>query len=118
MRKCHVRMRARPGLLVGMLVLMSVACSSGRETASGAADTLGSHEPASTPATAQAAQMAASTNLDVTPLSAADYAMYAGIMSGASALLANLDQDDRTALALAKAVEEGRHKPTAADETL
>ncbi len=54
----------------------------------------------------------ASTNLDTTPVSAADYAMYAAIMSGASAMLANLSPTDREALAFARQVDAGTAKPS------
>lgn len=60
----------------------------------------------------------ASTNLDTTPVSAADYAMYAAIMSGASAMLANLSTADREALELAKQVEAGSVKPSASNRAL
>ena len=60
----------------------------------------------------------ASTNLDTTPVSAADYAMYAAIMSGASAMLANLSPADREALALAKKVDAGTAKPSASNQAL
>jgi hypothetical protein len=65
-----------------------------------------------------AAVAAASTNLDAVPLSAADYAMYAGVMSGASALLANPTAEDRRALELANAVDAGTRTSTAGDEAL
>ena len=59
-----------------------------------------------------------STNLDTTPVSAADYAMYAAIMSGASAMLANLSTADREALELAKRVDAGTARPSAANQEL
>ncbi|MEQ1729373.1 MAG: hypothetical protein ABL982_13435, partial [Vicinamibacterales bacterium] len=58
----------------------------------------------------------ASTNLDTTPVSAADYAMYAAIMSGASAMLAVLSTADREALALAKKVDAGTVKATPSNQ--
>lgn len=59
-----------------------------------------------------------STNLDTTPVSAADYAMYAAIMSGASAMLANLSTADREALELAKKVDAGTAKASASNQAL
>lgn len=58
----------------------------------------------------------ASTNLDTTPLSAADYALYANIMGGASALLGTMTASDREALELLKKVESGQVRPTPATE--
>lgn len=58
------------------------------------------------------------TNLETTPVSAADYAMYAAIMSGASAMLANLSTADREALELAKKVEAGTAKATSANQAV
>ena len=58
----------------------------------------------------------ASTNLDTTPLSAADYAMYAAIMGGASAMLSTLSASDKEALELLKKVEAGEVKRTPAVE--
>lgn len=52
-------------------------------------------------------RLEASTDLDTTPVSAADYAMYTAIMSGASAMLANLSPADRAALAFAQQVDAG-----------
>jgi hypothetical protein len=109
-------------LLAALLsaLLVSSACSSRPEPADGS--TAASTERGSSaeePATAtRAAAVAASTNLDTTPLSAADYAMYAGIMSGASALLANLTSEDRAALETAKTVDAGRRTAAVADEPL
>lgn len=54
-----------------------------------------------------------STNLETTPLSAADYAMYAAIMGGASAMLSALTPEDTAALKLAAQVAAG--KATASD---
>lgn len=49
----------------------------------------------------------ASTNLDTTPVSAADYAMYAAIMGGASAMLSAITPEDQAALDAARKVEAG-----------
>ena len=50
----------------------------------------------------------ASSNLDATPLSAADYAMYAAIMGGASAMLNTLSTADKEALEFSKKVDAGK----------
>ena len=60
----------------------------------------------------------ASTNLDRTPLSAADYAMYAAIMGGASAMLSALTPDDKAALQFATKVDAGTARVTPATERL
>lgn len=52
----------------------------------------------------------ASSNLDTTPISAADYAMYAAIMGGASAMLNTLSTADKEALEFAKKVDAGTAK--------
>ena len=59
------------------------------------------------PAAGAITRLAASSNLDTTPVSAADYAMYAAIMGGASAMLSTLSTADRTALEFAKRVDAG-----------
>jgi hypothetical protein len=59
------------------------------------------------PRTATAAAADASTNLDTTPLGAADYALYANIMGGASALLRSTAPDDRAAFDFARKVDAG-----------
>jgi hypothetical protein len=100
-------------------MLSASACSSGGDSRTGGTGGAPATGERSAPASpAQAAAVAASTNLDSTPLSAADYAMYVGIMGGASALLANLAPDDRAALDLARQVDAGQHKATIADEPL
>ena len=60
----------------------------------------------------------AATDLDTTPISAADYAMYAAIMGGASAILSTLSPADREALALAKKVDAGQAKATPDTEAM
>jgi hypothetical protein len=60
----------------------------------------------------------ARASLDTTPLSAPDYALYESIMSGASSLLMTLSPADQNALQLAREVDAGRRKATAADEPL
>jgi hypothetical protein len=47
----------------------------------------------------------ASTDLDNTPISAADYAMYTAIMAGASAMLSTLTPTDKEALEFARKVD-------------
>jgi hypothetical protein len=60
----------------------------------------------------------AATDLDTTPISAADYAMYAAIMGGASAILSTLSPTDREALAFAKKVDAGQARATPETEQL
>lgn len=59
-----------------------------------------------------------STDLSATPLSAADYQMYAAIMGGASALLSTLSPADTEALEFAKQVDSGAKTVTPATEAL
>jgi hypothetical protein len=106
--------------LLSALLLDAAACSSGHDASRDHAATESRSERPDRGGAAAAAGAAtvaaASTNLDAVPLSAADYAMYASIMSGASALLANPDAEDRKALELSRAVDAGTHKATAKDE--
>ena len=60
----------------------------------------------------------ATTDLSHTPVSAADYAMYAAIMGGASAILSTLSPADREALAYAKKINAGQTKSTPETEHL
>lgn len=60
----------------------------------------------------------ASSDLDTTPLSAADYQMYAAIMGGASAMLTTLSDADRHALEFARRVERGHEAVTPETEPL
>lgn len=60
----------------------------------------------------------ATTDLDRTPVSASDYAMYTAIMGGASAMLSTLTPADRDALAFAKKVDAGTEKVTPGTEAL
>lgn len=64
----------------------------------------------------EAAERDASTDLTTTPLSAADYRLYANIMGGASALSRSLSADDRALLEFAKRVDAGALKPGPADQ--
>jgi hypothetical protein len=122
MRQCRVVPRHPPtALLCACAAVVMTACSPAPAGDSRVADTgaaPGSDKPPSVSTTTEAARAAAGTNLDSTPLSAADYAMYASIMSGASALLASLEPADRQALELSRAVDAGRRKATAANEPL
>jgi hypothetical protein len=106
--------------LLSALLLDTAACSSGHDASRdrAATESRGERLDRDGAAPAAGADAAASTNLDAVPLSAADYAMYASIMSGASALLANLAAEDRKALELSKAVDAGTRKATAADAPL
>ena len=99
-------------------MLTAGACSPRGDSTPGAGGAPANVERSAPASRAQAAAVASSTNLDSTPLSAADYAMYASIMGGASALLANLGPGDRAALELARKVDAGQHKATVADEAL
>ena len=60
----------------------------------------------------------ASSNLDATPLSAADYAMYAAIMGGGSAMLNTLSTADKEALEFAKKVDAGTVAVTSGTQSL
>jgi hypothetical protein len=97
------------------LVLVSVlntGCGSSSEPAS-------TGEPAETPpAPGTVTRGDASTDLDTTPISAADYAMYSAIMGGASAMLNALSPEDREALELAKRVAAGAATATVENERL
>ena len=98
-----------------MATCLSPACG-------GTADAPASREPAAVersgapPPAVVAAD--ASTDLETTPLSAADYALYANIMGGASALLGAMTPSDREALELLKKVESGEARSTPANEKL
>lgn len=59
-----------------------------------------------------------STNLDTTPISAADYQMYVAIMGGASAMLSTLTDAEKHALEVAKRIESGAEKVSPATEPL
>jgi len=59
-----------------------------------------------------------STDLDRTPVSAADYQMYVAIMGGASAMLSGLTDADKAALELAKKVESGAAQATSTNESM
>lgn len=113
---------------LSLLVAMScAACGAPPTTQTGEAA-----PAASTPAPVTAAEPTAtsapppgairhgddSTNLETTPLSAADYAMYAAIMGGASAMLSALTPDDTAALDLAKKVDAGKVTATAKNAPL
>ncbi len=65
---------------------------------------------------ATTAAVDASTNLDTTPLGAADYALYANIMGGASALLRALAPEDRAAFEFARKVDAGTATASTAEQ--
>lgn len=60
----------------------------------------------------------ASTDLDTTPVSAADYQMYVAIMGGASAMLSALTDAERHALEVTARVERGAEKASPANAPL
>ncbi len=61
----------------------------------------------------------ATSDLDTTPISAADYAMYSAIMGGASAMLSALTPEDRAALETERRLTAGRAKmPGVEDEAM
>jgi hypothetical protein len=60
----------------------------------------------------------ATTDLETTPLSAADYAMYTAVMGGASAMLSTMTPADREALEFAKQVDAGAARVTPQNEHL
>jgi hypothetical protein len=98
-------------IAAAIILLATGACSAPPQSSAPAerGDAVGS-TPTSTPAPSSPGTVShgdASTNLETTPLSAADYAMYVAIMGGASAMLANLTSTDREALELEKKVEAG-----------
>jgi len=97
-----------------VLALLAAGCG-------GSSDSRPTGEPlagSSRPAPGWVARGDATTDLARTPVSAADYAMYAAIMGGASAMLAALSASDREALAYAKKVDAGQATPTPATEQL
>jgi hypothetical protein len=95
-----------------------LACGGSDSTASREPSAAG--QPAASPGAPPPAVVAAdaATNLDTTPLSAADYALYANIMGGASALLGTMTVSDREALELLKNVDAGKAKPTPSNDKL
>jgi hypothetical protein len=103
-----------------LITLLASSCGAPRESAdsskaSAPADTAGTDSP---PAPGTVTRGDASTNLDTTPLSAADYALYASIMGGASAMLSVLSPEDTAALEFAKKVDAGTARVTPATEPL
>lgn len=99
-----------------IVVLWAVGCGGGPESTTPPEG--GAITPGEPPAPGTVIRGDSSTNLETTPLSAADYAMYAAIMSGASAMLSTLTPTDREALEFAQKVDAGAAKPTAATEPL
>ena len=107
-------MRLVRSIAVCAAIAAASACSGGGDATPGDATPGG----ATSPESARSAPHTPATNLDTTPLSAADYALYESMMSGASAMLMNLDATDRHALELSREVDAGKRKATTADEAL
>ncbi len=108
-------------LSILLLSVTVVACGGGRDGSSSPA--VMKEQPAASDAppsglTPRATAADAASNLETTPLSAADYALYANIMGGASALLGSLSDADREALAFARTVDAGAARVTPATEGL
>jgi hypothetical protein len=97
-----------------VLALFAAGCSGSSESRSTGEEPPGSS--AAAPGTVTRGD--ATTDLARTPVSAADYAMYAAIMGGASAMVAALSPADREALAFARKVDAGQATPTPATEQL
>jgi hypothetical protein len=101
--------------LLGATLLL-VSCGNGAQSTRG--------DGAASPGTVQPGTITTppasetSTDLDRTPVSAADYALYAAMMGGASAMLANLTAEDRAALELEKAVQDGSARATSSNAAL
>jgi len=104
-------------LALSLIVVLCAAGCGGRSESTALPDDR-AITPGAPPAPGTVIRGDSSTNLDTTPLSAADYAMYAAIMSGASAMLSTLSPDDREALGFAQKVDAGTAKPTPATEPL
>jgi hypothetical protein len=102
-----------------LIVLLAPGCGGGPEPERSTAAREREPVPADSPGVPGTVTRGdASTNLETTPLSAADYALYAAIMGGASAMLSTLSASDKEALAFAKKVESGAATATAATEPL
>lgn len=105
-------------------VLLSVGCGTPSTESNAPAEPAATPTPDERPVAMASGKVGevrrgdASTNLDTTPVSAADYAMYAAIMSGASAMLASLGPADREALEFSRKVEAGTAKVTPATQAL
>ena len=99
-----------------IVVLCAAGCGGGSESTAPPEDR--AITPGEPPAPGTVIRGDSSTNLETSPLSAADYAMYAAIMSGASAMLSTLSPDDREALGFAQKVDAGTAKPTPANEPM
>jgi hypothetical protein len=112
--KMSCSMRLVRSIALCAAIVGASACSGGGDTAAPGDTTSGTTSDASP----RAAPHTPASNLETTPLSAADYALYESMMSGASAMLMNLDATDRQALELSHEVDAGKRKATSADEAL
>ena len=99
-----------------LITLLASSCGAPRESAesSKASAPVTRLGPTVPPAPGTVTRGDASTNLDTTPLSAADYALYTSIMGGASAMLSVLSPEDTAALEFAKKVDAGTARVTPA----
>src|SRR5512143_2768873 len=93
--------------VVVLVSLLAAACGSASD--SRPADDRTSEQP---PAPGTITRGNPSTNLETTPISAADYAMYAAIMGGASAMLSALSPEDKEALERSRKIDAGTVKAT------
>lgn len=107
-----------------MLAFLSAACGGSgapADSGSGAAATPATDERPRLVETTRPGTVTrgdASTDLDTTPVSAADYQMYVAIMGGASAMLSALTDAERHALEVAKRVESGAEKSSPSNAPL
>lgn len=117
-RSCHPllvrKFDAVNNIVASLALLPFLASGCGSSPENLPADSKPPRDRASVPAEAAppppgaVRRLDASSNLDVTPLSAADYAMYAAIMGGASAMLNTLSTADKEALEFAAKVDAGK----------
>ena len=105
-----------------LLALLAAGCGSSPENTPADSDVprdSPSVTPEGAPPTPGAVwRLDATSNLDATPLSAADYAMYAAIMGGASAMLNTLSTADKEVLEFAKRVDAGKVAVTPGTQAL
>ena len=97
---------------LALLPFLAAGCGSSSENTPAASsaprDSASVASEAPPPPPGAVRRLDASSNLDVTPLSAADYAMYAAIMGGASAMLNTLSTADKEAIEFAARVDAGK----------
>ena len=95
-----------------LLASFAVGCSSSSENAPAESNSQGNTPrlmpDGAPPPPGAVRHLDATSNLDATPLSAADYAIYAAIMGGASAMLNTLSTGDKEALEFAAKVDAGK----------